>query len=181
MILQVGLTVGLGVSELIEFGGTLLRETGGPDLSIFPGGTFTLGGFFRQAIARPFRRRSPRLGSFQRGEVLKALQLAKITRDPIVRVADPFLPQTLGIFRESQRALAPQLFLEAALRREAARQPPVFREVRPDFSRERVSEIQAFFQSLPTAEERAQRGLRAPPPPGSKRFRSAIASGIRQR
>jgi len=177
------LQIPLLAAEAIETAGTLLRGRGGRNLSIFPGGAFTLGGFITQSIGRLFRRRSPRLGGFQRGEVLRAIQRAKITRDPIVRSLDPFTGG-LAIFTESQRDIAPRLLFEAAVRRETARElrlNPVVREVLPDFSRQRVSEIQAFFQSLPTAEERAQRGERAPPPPGSKRFRSSIAAGIRPR
>ena len=179
MILQLPLILSQG----IETAGEILRLRGGRDVSTFPGGAFTLGGFITQSIGRLFRRGSPRLSGTDRATVLRAIQRSKITRDPIVRAQDPFTGG-LAIFTESQRQLAPQLLFEAAVRRETGREMrlnPLVREVQPDFSRERVSEIQAFFQSLPTAEERAQRGQRAPPPPGSKRFRSSIAAGIRPR
>jgi len=176
------LQIPLLAAEAIETAGTLLRGRGGPNLSIFPGGTFTLGGFLVQSVQRLFRRRSPRLSGTNRAIVLRAIQRAKITRDPIIRSRDPFTGG-LAISSQSQAAsgLVPQLLLEAARRREVGRLRPIFREVRPDFSRQRVSEIQRFFESLPTAEERAGRGQQGPPPPGSKRFRSAIAAGIRTR
>ncbi len=160
-------------AEAIELGGQLLRARGGPNLSIFPGGAFTLGGFIAQSITGLFRRRSPRLSGTDRAIVLRQLQIARITNDTLVRVRDPFTGG-LGIFRESQRDIAGQLFFQAAQRREAALQArlnPVSRPVLPDFSPERVAEIQRLFSGLPT-----QRS-----PPGSKRFRARLVSGITAR
>ncbi len=174
MILQTG----LAAVEAIELGGQVLRALGGPNLSVFRGGAFTLGGFVAQQIAGLFRRRSPRLSGTDRAEVLRAQQVARITNDTIVRVADPFRARTLGIFRESQAPIAEQLFFEAARRREAARQQrlnPISRSPLPDFSPQRVAEIQRLFASTATAAERLT-DERAPP--GSKRFRARIASGL---
>jgi len=178
MILQIGVNI-------LELGGQLLKARGGPGLSIFPGGTFTFGGFLNQAIGQLFRRPSPRLSRQGRTEVVRAMQIANITGDPLVRVADPFRERVLGIFRESQRDIAPQLFFEAALRREASRAPVVSRSPQVPFTLQRVAGIQEFFAGLPrldpgqTLQER--KATIAAIAAASPDRRSRLAAGIRLR
>jgi len=182
MILQVGLGAAI---QLVELSGQLLRERGGRDLSIFPGGAFTFGGFLSQSISKLFRRRSPRLSRQGRTEVVRAQQIANITGDPLLRVADPFNPQTLGIFRESQRDIAPLLFFEAARRREAARAPVVSRAPQVPFTPERVAGIQEFFGSLPTLDPgqslQERKAAIAAIAAASPTRRDRLAAGIRLR
>jgi len=181
MILQLPLLL----SEAIELGGGLLRARGGRDVSPFPGGAFTLGGFITQSIRNLFRPRTPRLSRQGRTEVVRAMQVAKITGDPLVRVADPFRAQTLGIFRESQRDIAPQLFFQAALRRETARAPVVSRSPQVPFTPQRVAQIQQFFRSLPTLDPgqtlQERKATVAAIAAASPTRRSRLAAGIRLR
>ncbi len=187
MILQIG--PAFAAAQAVELAGLLANLATGRRLGIFPEvsgqAAFTPIGFLQASFARLFKRRTPRLSRQGRTEVVRAMQIANITGDPLVRVADPFRTQTLGIFRESQAPIAQQLFREAALRRETARAPPVFREPQQPFSPERVARIQEFFGSLPTLdpgqtlqERKATIAAIAAVSPGR---RSRLAAGIRLR
>ncbi len=187
MILQIG--PALLAAQAVEIGGQLANLATGRRLGIFPevGGVaaFTPIGFLQASFARLFRRRTPRLSRQGRTEVVRAMQIANITGDPLVRVADPFRTQTLGIFRESQAPIAPLLFREAALRREAARAPVVSRAPQMPFTPERVARIQEFFGSLPTLDPgqtlQERKTAIAAIAAASPTRRSRLAAGIRLR
>lgn len=177
MILQIGPGAAFQAAELTD---ALARRFLGVPFVTLLGALQSGVGRVLGEITRP---RSPKLSPRQIASTLRETQVARLRGEALQTATDPFTGG-LVTFTESQAGVAPQLVLEAALRRESSRLPQPTRARQVPFSPEAVESIQSFFQSLPTFDPRAalqerQRAISAIRSLGIPQ-RSRIASGFRQ-